>query len=402
MKNKIFADIDCRQINCHRDPTCGDHFIMRHIKGQRRAVAVLSDGMGHGVKANILSSLTSSIIVNMMESRENIKDIARTILSTLPICSIRKLSYCTFTIVDIDLSTGRVDIIEYDNPQSIVMRGSEPLPVEWDCQVLSGGTDSRTRRTLMTTSFTAQVDDRIIFMSDGVPQSGLGTDQYSFGWGRANVISYIKRAVAANGEISAYELSSAVLSRAIEIDDNKPKDDISCATIHFREPRRILFCSCPPSVGSTVSELATKICDFQGCKVISGYPLAELVAKEFGVEPIKRLTSDDPEIPPTWTIQGVDLVTEGLITLSKVLEILQNYKNRHNGTKGGAWALVNMLLEADVVEMVIGLKGSSPAIVQDQGAARWHDEFVLRRKVINAIARELENNYGKYIEIIYN
>lgn len=402
MINKIFADIDCRQINCHRDPTCGDHFIMRHIKGQRRAVAVLSDGMGHGVKANILSSLTSSIIVNMMESREDIKDIARTILSTLPICSVRKLSYCTFTIIDVDLSTARVDIIEYDNPQSIVIRGDRVLPVEWDCQVLSGGTDSRTRRTLMTTSFTAQVGDRVVFMSDGVPQSGLGTDQYSFGWGRANVVDYVQRAVSTNADISAYELSSALLGRAIEIDDNRPKDDISSATIHFREPRRMLFCSCPPSVGSTMSELSDKIRDFQGSKVISGYPLAELVAREFGVEPIRHITSEDPEIPPSWEIPGVDLVTEGLITLSKVLDILQNYKNRHVGTKGGAWALVGMMLEADVVEMVIGLKGSSPSIIEESVAAKWQDEFVLRRKVIGAIARELENNYGKYVEIIYN
>lgn len=402
MKNKIFTDVDCRQINCHRDPTCGDHFIMRHIKEQRRVVAVLSDGMGHGVKANILSSLTSSIIVNMMSSHEDITDIARTILSTLPICSVRKLSYCTFTIVDIDLSSGRVDVIEYDNPQSIVLRGGEVLPVEWDCQVLHGGTDSRTRRTLMTTSFTAQVGDRLVFMSDGVPQSGLGTDEYSFGWGRGNVVKYIERAVRANADISAYGLSSSVLGQAIEIDDNRPKDDISCATVHFREPKRLLFCSCPPSVGGTMADLADRIRDFEGVRVISGYPLAELVASEFGVEPVRQPSSQDPEVPPIWNIAGVDLVTEGLVTLSKVLEILQNYDHHQGKSKGGAWALVELLLGADVVEMVIGLKGSSSIVVQGPSEARWHDEFVLRRKVIGAIARELEQNYGKYVEVNYN
>lgn len=425
MINKIFADIDCRQINCHRDPTCGDHFIMRHLKGQRRVVSVLADGMGHGVKANMLSSLTSSIIINMMESRESLQDIARTVLNTLPVCSVRKLSYCTFTIVDVDLSTAKVDIIEYDNPQTIILRDGEPLNVEWDCHVLEVNQDQRTRRTMMTTSFDVKNGDRIVFMSDGVPQSGLGGDEYSFGWGRNNVVKYAQGMLRANTNMSAYALSSSILAKAIDIDDNKPKDDISCASIYFREPRKMLFCSCPPSEGQGVDELVHRILNYDGARVVSGYPLAEILAQKMGVSITKRLTSTDPEIPPTWSMPNVDIVSEGLLTLSKVLEILQNYE-RLVPAKGAAWEIVDKMLASDVIEMVIGLKSKFYLVSSSDGSDAsiptvssvggddevdlsvdckvydYSGDFKLRRKVIAAIAKILETKYAKYIDIIYS
>lgn len=405
MRNGIFADIDCRQINCHRDPTCGDHFIMRHIRGQRRAVVVLSDGMGHGVKANILSSLTSSIIVNMMESHEDIRTIASTILRTLPICSVRKLSYSTFTIVDIDLATGHVDIIEYDNPQSIILRGVEALATEWDCHVMEGGSDERHRRTLLTTSFEAKVGDRIVFMSDGVPQSGLGLDEYTFGWGLKAVNEYVRGLLSRDIDMTSYALSGAILSRAIEIDGNKPKDDISAGTIHFREPRGMLFCSCPPSVGARCTELADMIRSFDGPTAVSGYPLAEILAAEIlpqGAVVQRNLTSADPEVPPTWDIQGIDLVTEGLVTLSKVYEILSGQDDDFTTGLGPAYALVRMFMEADYIEMVIGLKNNteSDTSITDAGE-KYVDNFNLRRKVIKSICTCLESKFGKYVDIVY-
>lgn len=408
MKNGIFADIDCRQINCHRDPTCGDHFIMRHIRGQRRAVVVLSDGMGHGVKANILSSLTSSIIVNMMESHEDIRTIASTILQTLPVCSVRKLSYCTFTIVDIDLATSRVQIIEYDNPQSVILRGLEPLAVEWECEVMEGEYDQRTRRTLLTTQFDARVGDRIVFMSDGVPQSGLGRDDYPFGWGMAKLRGYICEQLERDSQMTSYALSSAILSRAIEMDENKPKDDISAGTIHFREPRSVLFCSCPPMVGGKVGELAERIVHFEGPTAVSGYPLAEILASRMGVAVHRDLTSVDPEVPPAWHIEGIDLVTEGLVTLSKVLEILQQggdmslgagVGGNGVGNGGPAYDLVRMFIEADHVQMVIGLKDKVDGSFVV--GSNHVDDFNLRRKVIRAIGRTLHEQFGKYVDVDY-
>lgn len=394
MKNDIFVEIAYQKVNFHGDRICGDNFIQRYLPSQDRTVAVLSDGMGHGIKANILSTLTSSIISNMVEANESLQTIAHTILKTLPVCSVRGISYSTFTIFDFRHKDNLVSIVEYDNPQSIIIRKGEIFTPEWECIEMAAEQTRTTRRTILTTTFQAEPGDGIVMCSDGVSQSGLGSDGLPFGWGEANLRKFVLQTVSNNKHVSSSSLAMRVIAHSISLDADKPKDDISCVAIHLRKPQRLLFCSCPPTIEVKSREITDIIATYDGRIAISGYPLAELVARELGVTITKNLTSLDPDVPPVWHIRGVDLITEGLITLGKVLDILEKQNGDIRG-RGGAYGLCEMLLEADVIEMIIGLRErvDTPTV--------WADDYVLRRKVLRAIAEILDTKFNKKVTISY-
>lgn len=388
----LFVETVCKQACCGNEAPCGDSFLQRQFPAHGHTVLVLSDGMGHGVKAHLLSTLTASIFMGMAGAPQSIEETARTVLQTLPVCSVRKISYSTFTLVDIDHRIGIVRLIEYDNPQAFVFRGTEPMEIERTAHPYPNPQTGR-MQTFHTGSFAMRCGDRLVLVTDGVTQSGLGTDRYPFGWGRDNVATFLGAMLRDDPAVPAAALAAQVLDRAVSNDAGVPKDDISCAVVHVREPRKALLCSCPPSLTSDVALLADRLRNFEGRKIICGHRLAEQIAGYWGVELRQQLTSTDPELPPQWEIEGLDLVTEGLLTLSKVLEILENYADMPTG-RGPAYHICELLLASDRIEIVIGLR-------QSNTAAADAETLILRRKVLGAIARTLETRFAKQVITAY-
>ena len=102
MSGKFYIEVACDQRNYGNERICGDVFISRKVKEENRTIVVLSDGMGHGVKANVLATLTATLAVNFTMEHKAVDKIADIIMNTLPVCSDRHMSYSTFTIVDIE------------------------------------------------------------------------------------------------------------------------------------------------------------------------------------------------------------------------------------------------------------------------------------------------------------
>ncbi len=392
----MFIDINSNSINFHGDRICGDTFVSQYIPNQRRTVAVLSDGMGHGVKAGILSRLTASIVVKMGSFNESITKITKTILATLPICQVRGLSYSTFTIVDIDHNTGIVSIIEYDNPQVIVVKHNEKLILNRERTIIDNtlNPNAKSSQIVFLSKFVSQEGDRIVTCSDGVTQSGLGRDEYPFGWGDRNLSKFVIDTINEIPTISSRELSLKVLNSAYDKDLLRAKDDISCAVFYFRESKRLLLCSCPPSTRPGFDKLVDNIKNESSKTIVCGYPLAEQIAAKLNSTIRKNFSSTDPNLPPLWFINGVDLVTEGFITLTRVLDIFENYENCPQG-RGPAYKIVKMLMEADHIQMVIGLNESTSFDTQ------FIDNFPLRRKQLERIGALLETKFAKAVTKTY-
>ncbi|NTW25515.1 MAG: SpoIIE family protein phosphatase, partial [Lentimicrobium sp.] len=137
MDNRFYIEVNAELKNHHESRICGDVFLSRRINEENRIIVVLSDGMGHGVKANMLATLTATMALNFTLEHKEVNRIAEIIMNTLPVCSERKMSYSTFTIIDIEFD-GKVRILEYDNPQAVLMRGKHILDPEWTCVMLGG------------------------------------------------------------------------------------------------------------------------------------------------------------------------------------------------------------------------------------------------------------------------
>ena len=393
MTTDFYIEVNSQQKNHDGERICGDVFLYRYIKEEDRVIAVLSDGMGSGVKANILATLTATMAINFTREHKEVDRIAEIIMNTLPVCSERKISYSTFTIVDIE-SSGRANILEYDNPSTIILRGKEIFDPSWKKVVLDKGKNAG--KVLKSCSFIPEKEDRIIFCSDGVAQSGMGGEEYPFGWGRDEVAAYASSLVKSEPSISAIMLSGKIVTMAHKNDIYKAKDDISCATIYFREPRKLLICTGPPYEKDKDPDLASKVKDYKGKVIISGGTTADIVARELNKAIIDELIFEDPELPPESFVEGIDLVTEGILTLQKVNEILKSYNNSVRLGKGPADKIVKLIMESDEIHFIIGTRiniaHQDPNLPVD---------LEIRRTVVKRIARLLEEKWLKKVSFEY-
>lgn len=393
MNRNFFIEVNSTQRNHHNERICGDVFLYRYIKEEDRVIAVLSDGMGHGVKANILATLTATMAINFTREHKEVVRIAEIIMNTLPVCSERKISYSTFTIIDIE-SSGRANILEYDNPGAIILRGKNVFDPSWRKVVLEKG--KHTGKILKACSFMPEKEDRIIICSDGVSQSGMGSDTFPFGWEKDNIGIYAASLVASDSSISAMMLSSKIVTMAHKNDSYKAMDDISCATIYFREPRKLLLCTGPPYEKEKDRELALKVKGYKGKVILSGGTTADIIARELDRKIVDELIFEDPELPPESFIDGIDLVTEGILTLQKVNEILKSYNNSVKLGKGPADKIVRLLMESDEIQFIIGTRiniaHQDPTLPVD---------LEIRRTVVKRIARLLEEKWLKKVSFEY-
>lgn len=391
MQEKFHLEVRCHQINHTGEKICGDVFLSRKIKEEGRIIAVLSDGMGHGVKANVLATLTATMAINFAEEHKDVQVIAEIIMNTLPICSERKISYSTFTIVDIE-ADGETRILEYDNPQCIVLRGNKPLNPNWENITMES--ERNKGKILRTCRFYPKLGDRIVFMSDGVAQSGMGSEKYPFGWGRDATEEYILGLIHHEPSLSASKIAAKVVNYAHINDRYSSKDDTSCAVIYFREPRKLLIVTGPPFEEDRDREYGDIVKSFEGKKILCGATTADIVARELKQTVEDSFDFDDPDLPPVSYMPGVDLITEGILTLSKVNDILKNYNNQMRLGKGPADRIVRMLLDSDKINFLIGTKINIAH--QDPNLPV---ELEIRRTVVKRIARLLEEKFLKEVEM---
>lgn len=365
----------------------GDIFLSNRIPGPDRLVCVLSDGLGSGIKANVLATMTATMALKYVSADIDIKTASEIIMETLPVCSRRKIGYATFTIVDVE-HDGQVRIIEYDNPAYVLIRQGKKQIMEK--RIIEIQTKQLGMRELRYSSFTAQVEDRLVLLTDGVTQSGMGKKEMPVGWTDAKAADFITVACMTEPGITARKLSRSVVQRALRNDGDRPKDDISCAVINFRRPRHALLLTGPPFDADRDSEIAGLIRDFNGVKIICGGTTANIVARELKRSIEIDLSDLDPQIPPPSRMDGVHLITEGTITLSRVAEHLENGDAPESLKPNPAVQLVRLLLESDIIDFVVGTK-----INEAHQDPNLPVELDIRRNLIRRIVRLLNEKYMK-------
>ena len=390
----FYLDINCKQNNHHGEFICGDVFISRRIKEDGRTIVVLSDGMGSGVKANVLATLTASMAVNFTIEHKEVQKTAEIIMNTLPVCSVRKVSYSTFTIIDID-DEGSTTIVEYDNPRCLIMRTHRPFDPGWNEITLESARNKG--KKLYTCHFNARKEDRIFFWSDGIVQSGMGTKTLPFGWGRESAEDYVVKSVKNTPYISSTKLCRKIVNMASLNDGGSPLDDTSCGIIYLREPRKLLFVTGPPFEESKDVDFALKVQKFGGKKIVSGGTTAEIIARELGLRFSASLDISDPDLPPAAQMESVDLVTEGILTLGKVVRVLDEFEKKDDVLgKGPAHQIVKLFLESDKIHIINGTRIN--VAHQDPNLPV---ELEIRRTVVKHIASLLEDKFLKEVSVEY-
>ncbi len=346
--NELTCDIGYKSINHAGEQLCGDHVdVVEQEDGS--TVLVLADGLGSGVKASILSTLTSKIISTMLAAGLSIEECVETIAATLPVCSVRGVAYSTFTIIRI-IGNHTAELIQYDNPLVILLRDGE----NWDypkTETTIGG--KKIYRSLIR----LREDDIFVAMSDGCPHAGIGL-AYNFGWKREEIVTFME-AMALCG-YTAKTLSTMLVDEVNRLYGGSPGDDATACVVRIRRrvPMSMLFG--PPSNRDDADRMMNLFFSKEGKHIICGGTTSSIAAKWLG-KPLRPSLEFQGDIPPIAYLEGVDLVTEGVITVNRVVEYAKDYLGDNAryaewaDRKDGA-ALISRLLfeEATDIDFYVG------------------------------------------------
>ena len=340
----LFLDIAHHSLNKRSETLCGDK--VQVFKSEDRTMIVLADGLGSGVKANILATLTSQIVISMLKMHAGIHDVVDTIMHTLPVCKLRGIAYSTFTIVEIDRELN-CQIYEYDNPAFILIRGGELKQPLKQVQSVSG-------KDVLVSRFKMQEADQLCLCSDGVVHAGVGT-YLSFGWEWDNVAKFVKNL----DEITAFEVCHKLIDICRSLYDGCPDDDTTVVALKIRRRQDLQVFTGPPANPLLDKPFVAFFKQLGGRKMIGGGTAAQIYARCTGQKVKADLFYADASVPMTASIQGIDLVTEGVITMSKCTELLRQYKRNHRSIdltlKDGATRMMRLfLMESTCVNFWFG------------------------------------------------
>ena len=388
--NNLCADIGYRSVNHFGEELCGDHVDTVDQDGKATMV-VLADGLGSGVKASILSTLTSKIISTMLAAGLSIEDCVETMAATLPVCSVRGVAYSTFTIIRI-VENDRAEIIQYDNPQVILLRNGRNYNYR-KSEITIGG------KKIYKSYIKLQENDIFIAMSDGCHHAGIGLS-FNFGWKRKDIIDFVETFAMAG--YTAKTLSTILIDEVNRLYGNKPGDDATACTIHIRKRKPMNLMIGPPSNRDDCDRMMALFFSKEGKHIICGGTTSSIAAKYLKKRLVPTLDFIDRDVPPIAKIDGVDLVTEGIITINKVLTYAKDYLTNNESyqqwsIKHDGASLISRLLfeEATDINFYVG-RAINPAHQNPDLPIN----FSIKMNLVSELSKALKK-MGKHIKVSY-
>ena len=314
--NNLWTETGYVSLNKTGEQLCGDRVEVTGGGEANHTTLVLADGLGSGVKANILSTLTSKILCTMISGGMPIESCVETIAETLPVCSVRKVAYSTFSIISVT-DNEIAELIQFDNPEIIVLRGGVRYDYPMTTRQIAG-------KTIHESRFPVEENDVFIAMSDGATYAGVG-HALNHGWQRENIIDFAEANYLPDN--SAKYIAGNIVDECNRLYEGEPGDDTTVAVVRIRARHPVNLMIGPPSTKDQDIKMMNLFFAKQGEKIICGGTTATIASRYLHRELKPTLDYPDPEIPPISQLDGVDLVTEGVVTISRVLKYAEDFLN---------------------------------------------------------------------------
>ncbi len=385
---ELFLETGYTSLNKKGEELCGDK--VEQFSDGKHTTVVLADGLGSGVKANILATLTSKILCTMISNDVGIEECVETVVQTLPVCKVRGVAYATFSVVHVD-DEGKGWLFEFDNPEAILIRAGK-----------CGNFDRKEHNILGKKVYASRLalkpDDTIVLMSDGVIHAGIGM-LLNFGWLRGDVMKYLDEHHEPG--MTARGVACLLAGACNDLYVGEPGDDTTVAAVRIREVSRVRLMVGPPVEKDRDDFYISRFLGGEGKKIVCGGTSSQIVARYLGEKVSASFEFPDKDVPPIGYIKGIDLTTEGVLTLRKLLELSEAYLSssdlspKHSSKKDGASLLANMLFEeATHVTFFVGQSINAA----HQGLPI---DITMKLKLVESLTENLKK-MGKVVEVNYD
>lgn len=388
----VSIDVAWKSLNKHQEELCGDK--VEVLKTDDSDIVILADGMGSGVKANILATLTSKILGTMLHEGAALESCVETVARTLPICKVRKVAYATFSILQI-FHSGEAYLVEFDNPSCVFIRDGKLINYPYETREIEG-------KKIHEYRFTVKKNDCFVLMSDGVIYAGAGAILDLEGWTWDAMAEYTLKCTKQT--LSASRLAVMLSQACSELYEEKPGDDTTVAVARVIERRIVNIFTGPPAKKEDDERLIHDFMHTEGKKVVAGGTSANIAARVLGKEIVTKADTSSPDVPPMASIDGIDLVTEGVITLGKSLKLLKKYVRDEFDTEffdeldadNGASRLAKLLIE-ECTELNLFV-GTAVNAAHKETALNF--DLSMRQNLVEQLVRTAEE-MGKTVKVMY-
>lgn len=352
----LYIDASYESLNKYNEELCGDKVDI--IRNGQSVIVVMADGLGSGVKASILATLTSKIIGTMLMNGANIDEAVETIVNTLPVCRDRGIAYSTFTILQIFYS-GEGYLVEFDNPSVFLLKKGKLAELNKVQREING-------KLITECRFQVSVDDLFVMVTDGVIHAGIGRT-LNLGWQVENVGEYVQRIY--RRDLSSRNIAKLLISVCENLYMQAPGDDTTVAAVKVRKPVDVSVMIGPPVNREDDSKIVESFMRRDGKKIVCGGTTSQIVSRELNREIVTNFNYFNPAVPPTAEIEGIDLTTEGILTFGKAVEYARNYVSSqsdmkdllHLNKQDGASRLAKILLEESTTICFLVGRAMNPA-----------------------------------------
>lgn len=390
----ITVDVAYKSLNKFNEVLCGDKVEL--LKTEDSNIMILADGMGSGVKANILATLTSKILGTMFLNGATLEECVETIVETLPICRVRQVAYSTFSILQV-FHSGEAYLVEFDNPSCIFIRNGQLVPIPRNIREVQGKKINEYR-------FRVQRGDALILMSDGTVHAGVG-QLLNFGWLWEDIAKYAVKQYALT--ISAMRLAAAICQACDELYQYRPGDDTTVACMRIINAKPVHLMTGPAQDPSMDEEMVKGFMsgDDSTKRIVCGGTSATIVSRVLKKKLDVSKDYVDPDIPPIAYMDGIELVTEGVLTLNRVVQLLRRYAKNETVSEdffleldkqNGASMVAKMLIE-DCTELHLYVGKAINSAYQNPGLPF---DLGIRQNLVEQLKTVVEE-MGKQVTVTY-
>jgi hypothetical protein len=384
---ELCLESGCTSLNHVGEELCGDN-VACTVNGEYTTL-VLADGLGSGVKANILSMLTSKILCTMASNEIDIYECVETIIQTLPVCAERGVAYSTFSIIHVN-TEGKGELFEFDNPEAIYYHNGK-------CQNFERTELDVCGKKVFRSDLALEENDIIIVMSDGTIHAGIG-QILNFGWERPQIMEHLDTNIKPN--MSARAVACLLASACNDLYVDKPGDDTTVAAVKIRKRLDVNIMVGPPVDKEKDDYYIQHFLEGPSKKIVCGGTSSTIVARYLKTELKTSFDFPDKEVPPIGFIKGIDLTTEGVLTLRRLLQMSEKYISISDLTpktftkQDGASLLADFLFErATHITFFVGQSVN----VAHQGLPI---DTTMKLKLVEKITENLRT-MGKTVELNY-